>query len=776
MQLDGSGSFARDGELAAWAWEVDGDGRFDDGSGPTLPLTLTDEGAFVVDLRVVDGAGEIDVDRANVAVVNGAPAIDAPEGVAGDEGAPLDLAAIAVSDPGPLDALSASVDWGDGSADVLAVVAGAIAGSHAYRDDGAYAVGLCAGDNDGAETCAALAAQIANVAPVLGPNRAFDFQGWQARELVAPGSTLWNLTADGRTVTQHFNGEPALFVGDFPAFGRYELSIRVADNWDDDYVGLAFGVDPAALGTPAADFLLLDWRRANQNGARRGLALSRVHGAPSTTELWLHLDQAANGAAHGVEELARGATRGATGWSSHTEHRFRIDQTPDRLRVWIDDTLEIDAPGPFHGGLLALYDYSQANAVFTAVESAQVIGGTEGTPADLRATFDDAGVADLHTAAVDWGDGILAPAAVAEELGHGEVLAEHVYLDDGAYLAGLCVTDDDGGQGCAPVPAQIGNAPPTLALAVVSSGFRQDPVRLDGSAFTDPGVLDTHTAEVDWGDGSAAPATVSEAGGAGSVAATHLYAAPGTYDVSLCVRDDDGGSACAEREVVLVERVLDLAVTKTVSPLEARPGQRVVYTLQVRNLGTLPAAGVVLTDPLPTQLVFVSANGGGTYTGGTVTWSLGNVASGATVSRDLECRPRSDRPVRRGGRQHCPGRRQRRVGAGRGPREQPVGGVAAGERCRDTDRRFPRAGDARGRGDPRSRRHPLVGHHGRRRPHRERRLGRRRERRDDSGAGERHRRRDPGQPPLGRERDLSDRSLRHRRRRAHRAVPRGRSP
>ena len=67
-----------------------------------------------------------------------------------------------------------------------------------------------------------------------------------------------------------------------------------------------------------------------------------------------------------------------------------------------------------------------------------------------------------------------------------------------------------------------------------------------------------------------------------------------------------------QREVALVERFLDLAVTKSVSPLEARPNQRVVYTLQVRNLGTLPAAGVVLTDPLPEHLVFVSANGGGT--------------------------------------------------------------------------------------------------------------------------------------------------------------------
>ena len=40
--------------------------------------------------------------------------------------------------------------------------------------------------------------------------------------------------------------------------------------------------------------------------------------------------------------------------------------------------------------------------------------------------------------------------------------------------------------------------------------------------FTDDGKNDTHTATVDWGDLSTSPATVTECGGSGSLAATHV--------------------------------------------------------------------------------------------------------------------------------------------------------------------------------------------------------------------------------------------------------------
>ena len=70
--------------------------------------------------------------------------------------------------------------------------------------------------------------------------------------------------------------------------------------------------------------------------------------------------------------------------------------------------------------------------------------------------------------------------------------------------------------------------------------------------FTDPGILDTHTALVDWGDGTTAGGTVTESNGSGSVSATRSYAVPGVYPVTITVTDKDGGSSSSTFEFVVV--------------------------------------------------------------------------------------------------------------------------------------------------------------------------------------------------------------------------------
>jgi hypothetical protein len=45
------------------------------------------------------------------------------------------------------------------------------------------------------------------------------------------------------------------------------------------------------------------------------------------------------------------------------------------------------------------------------------------------------------------------------------------------------------------------------------------PLALANAPFADPGVLDSHTATWDWGDGSTSPGTVSKSDGSGTVLA-----------------------------------------------------------------------------------------------------------------------------------------------------------------------------------------------------------------------------------------------------------------
>lgn len=64
-----------------------------------------------------------------------------------------------------------------------------------------------------------------------------------------------------------------------------------------------------------------------------------------------------------------------------------------------------------------------------------------GGEAAASATFSDAGVADVHSATLDWGDGTASAGSVTE----GAVSATHTYAAAGVYTVTLTVADDDGG-------------------------------------------------------------------------------------------------------------------------------------------------------------------------------------------------------------------------------------------------------------------------------------------------------------------------------------------
>ncbi len=79
----------------------------------------------------------------------------------------------------------------------------------------------------------------------------------------------------------------------------------------------------------------------------------------------------------------------------------------------------------------------------------------------------------------------------------------------------------------------------------------------------------------------------------------------------------------------------DVRVTKS-GPTVALPGDTLTYTIVVTNDGPATATSVVTVDQLPTGMTFVSASGGGSLSGSTVTWPvLGALASGSSFSYSL---------------------------------------------------------------------------------------------------------------------------------------------
>ena len=77
----------------------------------------------------------------------------------------------------------------------------------------------------------------------------------------------------------------------------------------------------------------------------------------------------------------------------------------------------------------------------------------------------------------------------------------------------------------------------------------------------------------------------------------------------------------------------DLAVTKTDSPDPVRKGGTLTYTIVVTNQGSVSAAGVQLTDVLPSNVRFASVTstvGSCSQASGTVTCALGDIAGGGS--------------------------------------------------------------------------------------------------------------------------------------------------
>jgi hypothetical protein len=156
---------------------------------------------------------------------------------------------------------------------------------------------------------------------------------------------------------------------------------------DDDVVGFVLGFEPgdSAIGS-SADYILIDWKGANQNfnfgdpagtmpefhnltGAGdmpAGLAISRVTGSANADELWTHTDNPASPTG-GVRQLARGSTLGTTPYNRQSgPHQFEIVYTDTLINVKVDGVEQFNVVGSFPAGRFGLYSAWQGpTATFT---------------------------------------------------------------------------------------------------------------------------------------------------------------------------------------------------------------------------------------------------------------------------------------------------------------------------------------------------------------------------------------------------------------------------
>lgn len=154
-----------------------------------------------------------------------------------------------------------------------------------------------------------------------------------------------------------------------------------------------------------------------------------------------------------------------------------------------------------------------------------------------------------------WSDAVVTPVSV--DSGAGTYTTTRLFADDDPltgtpsdeFNVEITITDDDTGWDAeTSSTVTVHNVDPVISEFTCSATFETkpeegEPVSISAS-FTDDGILDTHTAMVNWGEpgGSDEPATVTQGSGSGSVTASHTYSAGGVYTLTLTLTDDDTGT------------------------------------------------------------------------------------------------------------------------------------------------------------------------------------------------------------------------------------------
>ena len=542
MLLNASGSYDSDGDPLTYRWNISGI-WIENYYYPYLEWTWFDDFSGVVTLEVSDGDLTA-TDTAIVNISNVPPEILSVEGPTevdvGTEFLLLVNFFDGMSDPrfkiASLDTYTATFSWGDGSSTVLSLGAGEFwaNASHIYSEIGVYHIIIAIVDDNGGEAIAEWDVIVGGIALVeAGADGIID----EGSMFISSGFLA---DADSPTYTaivDYGDGTEAqpllLNLGN-----TFDLNHTYFDN--DVYIvlvtvfneGVEYGSDTANVTVNNVPPSIESMSVSPADPLPPGVLLELIGMFSDPGILDIHTATIEWGDGQTTSINVPFGTYLVTGnhtYASAGAYIVTLTVVDDdggsdsmTLEYYVVDVEDVDA-GP--DGFINEGD------MFTSNGSVTCSGDSS------------------YSASVDYGDG---SGSQPLSLSSGYLFdLNHQYLENGVYT--IVVTIFKAG-----VPfisdtalVTVYNVAPIITLL---SGSSTDPVRLGNAiyllgVFTDPGVLDSHIAFIQWGDGQTT--TMDLPAGVYQVSGSHTYARAGTYTITLTVTDDDGGSDSESINIVI---------------------------------------------------------------------------------------------------------------------------------------------------------------------------------------------------------------------------------
>ena len=483
-------------DVLTYSWDF-GDGE--SGGGTAVTHTYIQDGTYNVVVTVNDGDGGTDANTVQVVVGNLPPTLTVwTIPIASDEGQLLNFTAEA-TDPGALDVLSYSWDFGDGSNGETGDIV-----NYAFADDGTFTITLTVMDDGGLTDSVSTVINVANVDPTI-TSLTGDLTGGEAQVLsweataTDPGvldvlTYTWDF-GDGNTATG--SSVSNVYINE----GTYIVILTVTDG-DGGIAIESVSVEVLNEAPTVTNF--------DTPGGDEGVVLSMSVIATDAgvndvlTYLW----------DFGDGTFATGDT---------------VTKSFDDDGTYTVGVTVTDDGGEF---TIQSQDVAITNVAPVILSMVSLPNATpdEGSSIDLEATATDQGIADIPDLIYTWDFGNGSPTDTGND-------SEYTYPDDGTFVVTLTVDDQDGGVTTQSLTITVLNVDPIISTS--------PPVNANqGSLYSyAPQVVDPGDEVFTWSLSPGAPAAMTIDPLTGLIEWTPTYQdyLTGQFSVVLTVDDGDGG-------------------------------------------------------------------------------------------------------------------------------------------------------------------------------------------------------------------------------------------